>query len=112
MTVNHLRAKKTGDRGFSVPCTNAEILERIEFSLADIRATLALYHGDTESPYVKEKLAERDDLLGQWETVNRALSFYHTSKLERAGKLDKYDERVYDVEEGLDIDWPPNGPRS
>lgn len=88
-------------------------MERIEYSLADIRATLALYHGDTESPYVKEKLEERDDLLGQWETVNRRLSFYHTSRLERQGKLDKYDEgRAYDVEEGIDIDWPPIGPRS
>lgn len=112
MTVNHLRATKTGDRGFSLPCTNEEIMARIEHSLADIRATLRNYPADTGHPYVAEKLTERDDLLGQWEVVNRRLSFYHTSRLERQGRLDQYDEGRYDVEAGIDIDWPPIGPRA
>ena len=47
-------------------------LERIEYSLKDIRETLRLYP-DPSHPYVQEKLAERDGYLGQWQRVTAQL---------------------------------------
>lgn len=94
--INHLRARKTGGQGFNVPLTDREIMARIEYSLKDIRETLRLYP-DPSHPYVQEKLEERDNFLTQWTTVNKRLQRARTP--------------AYDVERGVDIDWPPIGPR-
>ena len=48
-------------------------LERIEYSLKDIREALRLYP-DPSHPYVQEKLTERDGLLSQWQRVTAQLN--------------------------------------
>jgi hypothetical protein len=51
----------------------ADKLERIEYSLKDIREVLLNYPADNTHPYVIEKLAERDTYLTAWMKVTAQL---------------------------------------